>query len=70
MNHDHPDPARLTFGCPCCVEMVKRDEYLAALPTKTMDELVEDLMGREHILNDWKCAALTDEIARRERAAS
>lgn len=74
MNHNHPDPLTLTSGCDGCIERVRHDqeraEYMSVLPALTDEQLVEHLMGREHILNDWKAAALTNEIARREAKAS
>lgn len=69
MNHDHPG-TRLTFGCAGCIEQVKRDQFTESLPHMDVDELVELLMGREHIHDDWQCRALTAELARRDRAAS
>lgn len=30
MNHDHPDPARLTFGCPACIQTAEEARWTYA----------------------------------------
>lgn len=60
----------LVSGCDGCIEYVKRDQWIAALLHMSADDLVELLMGREHIHNDWQCEAITAEMVRREAKAS
>lgn len=63
----------LTFGCPSCIEVVKRDQWIAALPEMSDRQLLETLIGRDHIEEDWMRDAAERELGRREakkRAAS
>ena len=68
--HDHPNPDRLTWGCPGCIDVVRRSEFLYSLPDMTNEQLVEALMARDHIHDDWQANALRAELAQREQAAS
>lgn len=69
MNHTHPDPDRLYVGCPACIaehsERVRRAEFKAGLHLVPDDALLEILMGRDHIVDDWQVFAVENEMARR-----
>ena len=68
--HDHPNHERLHPQCPGCIDIIRRSDWLRSLPRMTNDQLVEALMARDHIHDDWQANALRAELAQREQAAS